>query len=438
MRIKRYVPTPFQTVPKEESVKTFKQRYDAKIETMWSRAMRRMNSDGKNNGGGGAQEVCNDDNDDECPLEKAILEISVTDTGIGIPTDRLPQLFKSFSQIDISTARRYGGTGLGLAISSTLVNHMGGGLWVESEEQLGSCFALTLPLSIAPPNDTMDDNVGAESASTNSVLTSPPSPVSTFSDGNISVGSAADHTAAGSPSHSSQQQQQSITSPPLSYQPSPFPGTQVQASSSDTNEPDSSEYIPKFSHDDDKDSMSPPTTTTTTTTTSTTTTTTTTTSTTPSSPATNISKSPMEFQPRHPRPHTKQRYHHHKKTASNDENIAMMYPIKIMLAEDNVCKYDESLVGEMMIHANQCIHIVNQKIAISILKRLGYHDVVVANNGREVLELMREIKFDVIFVSGYHHLSQPAQSTKKRCRWICICLKWMDWKPPEPLYPNEN
>lgn len=307
-------------MPKEESVKTFKQRYDAKIETMWSRAMRRMNSDGKN----GAQEVCNDDSD-ECALEKAILEISVTDTGIGIPTDRLPQLFKSFSQIDISTARRYGGTGLGLAISSTLVNHMGGGLWVESEEQLGSCFALTLPLSIAP-NDTMDDTVGAESTSTNSVLTSPPSPVSTFSDGNISVGSAAEHTE--SPLHS-QQHQQSITSP-NNYQSSPFSGaTPVQASSSDTNEPDSSEYIPKFSQDDDKDSMSPITNNTTTTIT-------------PSSPATNTTtttttKSAMEF-PRHTRT-TKQRYHHHKKTSSNDENIAMMYPIKIMLAEDNVCKY---------------------------------------------------------------------------------------------------
>ncbi|KAI7884689.1 hypothetical protein K492DRAFT_158092 [Lichtheimia hyalospora FSU 10163] len=365
VRIKRYVPTPFQTVPKEESVKTFKQRYDAKIETMWSRAMRRMNSDGKN----GTQEVCSDDND-ECTLEKAILEISVTDTGIGIPTDRLPQLFKSFSQIDISTARRYGGTGLGLAISSTLVNHMGGGLWVESEEQLGSCFALTLPLSIAP-NDTIDDTVGAESASTNSVLTSPPSPVSTFSDGNVSVGSAADPT--GSPLHQGdsqhQQQQQSITSP--NYQSSPYSGTPVQASSSDTNEPDSSEYIPKFSQDDDinKDSMS------------TTITTTTTTATTPS-PATTTNtttatKSPMEFS-RHART-PKQRYHHHKKT-SNDENIAMMYPIKIMLAEDNV---------------------LNQKIAISILKRLGYHDVVVANNGREVLELMREIKFDVIFMDLY-------------------------------------
>lgn len=87
--------------------------------------------------------------------EKIILEISVTDTGIGMPADRMPRLFKSFSQIDISTARRYGGTGLGLAITSMLVNRMGGGLWVESEEKHGSRFALTLPLTVAEPLDAL-------------------------------------------------------------------------------------------------------------------------------------------------------------------------------------------------------------------------------------------------------------------------------------------
>lgn len=46
---------------------------------------------------------------------------------------------------------------------------------------------------------------------------------------------------------------------------------------------------------------------------------------------------------------------------------------------------------------------VNQKIAISILKRLGYHDVIIAGNGREALDLMRVHKFDVIFVMYYHN-----------------------------------
>src|SRR5258705_7111804 len=78
------------------------------------------------------------------------LQFSVRDTGIGIPVDRLARLFKSFSQADASTARRYGGTGLGLAISKSLVELMGGKMWVESVPQKGSTFHFSLPLPAAP------------------------------------------------------------------------------------------------------------------------------------------------------------------------------------------------------------------------------------------------------------------------------------------------
>ncbi|ETR68453.1 MAG: two-component hybrid sensor and regulator histidine kinase [Candidatus Magnetoglobus multicellularis str. Araruama] len=72
------------------------------------------------------------------------LEFSVKDTGIGIPLEKTNQLFKSFSQVDTSTTRKYGGTGLGLAICDRLVNLMGGKIWVESEEGKGATFFFTI------------------------------------------------------------------------------------------------------------------------------------------------------------------------------------------------------------------------------------------------------------------------------------------------------
>ena len=76
------------------------------------------------------------------------LHISVSDTGIGIPNDKLQQIFESFSQADATTTRRYGGTGLGLTISNSLVNLLGGKLWVESVERQGSVFHFTTELTV--------------------------------------------------------------------------------------------------------------------------------------------------------------------------------------------------------------------------------------------------------------------------------------------------
>jgi PAS domain S-box-containing protein len=81
------------------------------------------------------------------------LHFSVRDTGIGIPADRLDRLFRSFSQVDASTTRRYGGSGLGLAISKRLCELMGGTMWVETAPGRGSTFHFTVraaPAEVPP------------------------------------------------------------------------------------------------------------------------------------------------------------------------------------------------------------------------------------------------------------------------------------------------
>ncbi|MFK5968976.1 MAG: two-component regulator propeller domain-containing protein [Candidatus Marithrix sp.] len=76
--------------------------------------------------------------------------VTVTDTGIGIPTEKLSRIFEAFEQVDGSTARVYGGTGLGLAVTHQLVSLHGGQIAVESQINQGSSFTFILPITEEP------------------------------------------------------------------------------------------------------------------------------------------------------------------------------------------------------------------------------------------------------------------------------------------------
>lgn len=91
-------------------------------------------------------------------LEAVKLTFWVRDTGIGIPPQRLPKLFKPFSQADASTARKYGGSGLGLSICKSLIESMGGTIQLESEENMGTTVTFSLTLAKAKAGASAGDD----------------------------------------------------------------------------------------------------------------------------------------------------------------------------------------------------------------------------------------------------------------------------------------
>ncbi len=88
-----------------------------------------------------------------------IIKFSVKDTGIGIAKDKIPRLFKPFSQVDSSTTRKYGGTGLGLAITSRLVSLMNGNMNVSSEPGKGSDFIFSIKVQESPHSGVSLKNI---------------------------------------------------------------------------------------------------------------------------------------------------------------------------------------------------------------------------------------------------------------------------------------
>ncbi|WP_334020436.1 hybrid sensor histidine kinase/response regulator [Alteromonas sp. S015] len=95
-------------------------------------------------------------------LNTALLHISVADTGIGIPTSKLPHLFDAFTQVDASTTRRFGGTGLGLSITKKLAQLLGGEISVTSELGKGSRFDVTCEIRYAEHREAVRPKIAKQ------------------------------------------------------------------------------------------------------------------------------------------------------------------------------------------------------------------------------------------------------------------------------------
>ena len=85
------------------------------------------------------------------------IQFTVSDNGIGIPLEKIENIFESFKQVDSSTSRKFGGTGLGLSISKEFATLLGGGIAVESELGKGSTFTVELPTGV-----TLQSNIYSE------------------------------------------------------------------------------------------------------------------------------------------------------------------------------------------------------------------------------------------------------------------------------------
>ena len=126
-------------------------------------------------------------------MQEGFIEVSVADTGIGIPAEKTERIFESFEQADGSTARKYGGTGLGLAITKQLVELHGGTIGVTSQPEEGSTFFFTLPLA---PGDVAQTDVQLISQTLQNL---PEAILEPIAQSNILVSQAVSHEGAVSP-----------------------------------------------------------------------------------------------------------------------------------------------------------------------------------------------------------------------------------------------
>ncbi|KAF9948765.1 hypothetical protein BGZ70_002058 [Mortierella alpina] len=266
---------------------------------------------------------------DKMDENTVILEFAVSDTGVGIPANKITELFTSFSQVDISVSTRFGGTGLGLAISASLVEKMGGNIWVESTEGVGSRFTFTIPFTVCQSSET----------DSHPSVTAPSSPVS----------SPMRHDVAGDNPTLDNFELPAASS---SSSSSPQPGLHTEETpAAGTGKP-----VEKFAKI----------------------------STGALTPTTSASLA----DPSKPSSPT-----YAKVVESSLKPLAINgVPLRILLAEDNA---------------------VNQKIAVGVLKKLGYENVDVAENGLEVIDKLDQGSvYDVILMDVSMPVMDGLDATK--------------------------
>ena len=98
------------------------------------------------------------------------LKFSIKDTGIGIPKDKIGNLFQPFTQLDMSSSKKYAGTGLGLSICKELLELMEGKIWVSSDQSCGSEFSFNLPLLVDGKSEKNADRIAIEKIKDKKIL----------------------------------------------------------------------------------------------------------------------------------------------------------------------------------------------------------------------------------------------------------------------------
>ena len=319
------------------------------------------------------------------------VKFSVRDTGIGIPKDRTDRLFQAFSQVDSSTTRRFGGTGLGLSISRSLVDMMGGKIWVESEVGQGSTFHFTILTESAPVTthlrhrgaqpdlDGRNILIVDDNATNRMIVTRQTS----------SWGMKSEEVASGEEALRLLKQGNPFDVVILDMQMPEMDGltlaNEIQKLPKGADLPLIMLTSLGFRPEDDTHLLSAF-------------------LTKPIKPS-SLFESLLSVFTNRPQSVVQKR-----ETPKIDHLLGERHPLRILLAEDNI---------------------VNQKVAVSILQRMGYRPDVVAN-GLEVLEALRRQTYDVILLD----MQMPEMDGEEASRQIT--KNWLPDKRPRMVAMTAN